>query len=266
MPGLVVDLDGTVYRGDVLIPGAAGALDRLRAAGYRVVFATNKSIARAKDYTEKLTHLGVSSDEGHIVTVNEVLTQHLVNKFGRNATVLVIGEDPLREELTGAGLAVTGTVRDAHAVALGWDRRFDYQKLDAVFQAGLRGTHIAATNPDVTCPVETGEMPDCGAQIAAVEAALGRAVDIVVGKPAATMAQAAVQRLGLPPAECTMVGDRIETDIKMANETGLRSALVLSGVTTPQQASASRWRPDVVCTGLVELADTLLSEAGNAEN
>ena len=145
MPGLVVDLDGTVYRGDVLIPGAAGALDRLRAAGYRVVFATNKSIARAKDYTEKLTHLGVSSDEGHIVTVNEVLTQHLVNKFGRNATVLVIGEDPLREELTGAGLAVTGTVRDAHAVALGWDRRFDYQKLDAVFQAGLRGTLVFVT-------------------------------------------------------------------------------------------------------------------------
>lgn len=261
MAGLVVDLDGTVYRGESLIPGADTALSRLRAAGFPVVFATNKSVARPKDYVDKLAGLGVPADEGSLVTVNAVLARHLAQRLGSGQRVLVVGEAPLHEELTAAGLSTTTRWEDAAAVALGWDRAFDYAKLDAVFQAARRGTYVAATNPDATCPVEDGEVPDCGTQIAALEAALGRAVDIVVGKPAPTMARAATKRLGLPPQQCWMVGDRVSTDIRMANTAGLRAVLVLSGVTTREQAEASEWRPDLVCADLAEAADHLLGAA-----
>ncbi|QVQ54084.1 HAD-IIA family hydrolase [Spiractinospora alimapuensis] len=255
MGGLVVDLDGTVYLGESLIPGVDEALGRLRAAGFGVVFATNKSVARPKDYVDKLTHLGVRATEDDLVTVNAVLADHLAERLSPTDRVLAVGEAPLFEALAAAGLHTTTDWSEAAAVAMGWDRSFDYATLDAVFQAARRGAYVAATNPDVTCPVEHGEVPDCGMQIAALEAGLGRPIDIVVGKPAATMARAATSRLGLPPEHCWMIGDRVSTDMRMAHEAGMRSALVLTGVTTRDQAVESRWEPDLVCESLVEFAD-----------
>lgn len=258
MAGLVVDLDGTVYRGENLIPGADSALSRLRGAGHRVVFATNKSVARPKDYADKLTALGIPTALDDLVTVNEVLARHLRERLGPSQRVLVLGEAPLHEELATAGVSTTSAWDRADAVAMGWDRSLDYAGFNAVFQAARRGAYVAATNPDATCPVEEGEVPDCGAQIAALAAALGRDVDIVVGKPAPTMAHAATARLGLPAEQCWMVGDRIATDIRMANEAGLSAALLLSGVTTPEQAKISPWSPDLVCADLAEFADWIL--------
>ncbi len=258
MLGLVVDLDGTVYRGERLVPGADTALRRMRAAGHRVVFATNKSVARPVDHVDKLTRLGVSATLEELVTVNEVLARHLRERLSPGQRVLVIGEAPLHEELAAAGLSTTSRWQQADAVAMGWDRDLDYARFDAAFQAARLGAYVAATNPDVTCPVEEGEVPDCGAQIAALEAALGRGLDAVVGKPDAAMARAAVTRLGLPPERCWMVGDRVDTDIRMANGAGLSSALVLSGSTSSAQAAASVWRPDLVCSDLAEFADRLL--------
>lgn len=259
MPGLVVDLDGTVYRGESLIPSADSALSRLRAAGHRVVFATNKSVARPQSYADKLAALGIPAALDELVTVNDVLARHLRQRLGSGQRVLVVGEAPLHEELAAAGLATTSQWEQADSVALGWDRDLDYAKLNAAFQAARRGAYIAATNPDATCPVEEGEVPDCGAQIAALEVALGRDVDIVVGKPAPTMAHAAAARLGLPPEQCWMVGDRLTTDIRMANEAGMSAALLLSGITTAEQAADSPWRPDKVCADLAEFADWFLA-------
>jgi arabinose operon protein AraL len=258
MVGVVVDLDGTVYRGESLIPGADTALRRLRDAGYGVVFATNKSIAHPKDYVDKLAALGVDAEVGDLVTVNAVLARHLLGLLGDGGRVLVVGEAPLWEELTAAGLRTPDRLSLAEAVAMGWDRAFDYAKLDAVFQAGRHGLPIVATNPDVTCPVEDGEVPDCGMQIAALEAGLGRQIDATVGKPHAVMARTATERLGLEPHECWMVGDRVATDMRMAREAGLHGALVLSGVTTARQAEDSPWRPELVADDLPAVADALL--------
>lgn len=260
MPGLIVDLDGTVYLGEHLIPGADSALARLRAAGHRTVFATNKSVARPKDYVEKLTAMGIPTALDELVTVNEVLAQHLVQRFGPDQRVLVVGEAPLHDELAAAGLSTTTRWDRADAVAMGWDRDLHYSAFNAAFQAARRGAYVAATNPDATCPVEEGELPDCGAQIAALEAALGREVDAVVGKPSVTMARSATAKLGLPPERCWMVGDRVNTDVRMANEAGLSSALLLSGVATREQAAESPWRPDRVCADLAEFTDWFLSE------
>lgn len=258
MLGLIVDLDGTVYRGERLVPGSDSALRRLRAAGHRVVFATNKSVARPKDYVDKLTALGIPVALDELVTVNGVLARHLRQRLAPGRRVLVVGEAPLHEELVAAGLSTTSRWDRADAVAMGWDRNLDYATFNSAFQAARLGAYVAATNPDATCPVEGGEVPDCGAQIAALETALGRKVDAVVGKPAAAMARAAVTRLGLPVERCWMVGDRVDTDIRMANGAGLSSALVLSGSTSPERAAGSVWRPDLVCADLAEFADRLL--------
>ncbi|MBE3000789.1 HAD-IIA family hydrolase [Nocardiopsis sp. HNM0947] len=260
MPGLVVDLDGTVYRGESLIPGADSALRRIRAAGHRVVFATNKSVERARSNADKLTALGVPADPDDLVTVNDVLARHLMQRLGPEQRVLVVGEAPLHEELTAAGLTTVSRWEEADSVAMGWDRNLDYATFNAAFQAARRGAYVAATNPDPTCPVEDGELPDCGAQIAALETALGRDVDIVVGKPAATMARAAAARLGLAPEQCWMVGDRLATDIRMANEAGLSSALLLSGSTPAERTGDGPWRPDRVCADLAEFADWFLGQ------
>ena len=168
MLGLIIDLDGTVYRGDRLVPGSDAALHRLRAAGHRVVFATNKSVARTKDHVDKLTALGVRADPDDLVTVNEVLARHLRRRLGPGQRVLVVGEAPLHEELADAGLSTTSRWDRADAVAMGWDRNLDYAAFNAAFQAagddardlvavGFRRGRLVEIEPVVAGNQEQGE-------------------------------------------------------------------------------------------------------------
>ena len=116
-------------------------------------------------------------------------------------------------------------------VVIAFDRTFTYAKLDTALQAVKGGARLIATNPDRTCPVEGGEIPDCAGMIAAVEAVTDRQVEAIVGKPSPIILEVALAALGVPAAQTAMVGDRIETDIVMAKRSGLAAILVLSGVT-----------------------------------
>ncbi|MGB9757549.1 MAG: HAD-IIA family hydrolase, partial [Candidatus Bipolaricaulaceae bacterium] len=138
-------------------------------------------------------------------------------------------------------------------VVVAFDRTFDYRKLNVAFQALRRGARFYATNPDRTCPVEDGEVPDAAAVIAALEATTGRKVEKVFGKPSRYMVEAALEILGLPPERCAVVGDRLETDIRMAKENGLIGILVLTGVTRPEDLEHSPLKPDYVLPSLAEL-------------
>ena len=143
----------------------------------------------------------------------------------------MIGEPPLVEELRAAGLAPVDDARVDYVV-VAFDRTFDYRKLDVALQAVKRhGARLVGTNPDRTCPVEGGEIPDAAGMIGAVEGVTGRRVDPIVGKPSPITLRIALDRLGLPAGECAVVGDRLETDIAMARTAGLASILVLTGVT-----------------------------------
>lgn len=250
--GYIFDLDGTVYRGERLLPGARETIAGLRAAGRRVVFLSNKPIDTRESYARKLRHLGVPTRTEDVINSSFVLARYLGARDPR-ARLFVIGERPLLVELRRAGFRVVANGDRADWVVIAFDRTFDYAKLTGALQAVRRGARLIATNPDRTCPVEGGEIPDCAAMIGAVEGATGKRVEVIVGKPSRITLDVCLEQMGLRPRDCLMIGDRLETDIRMAREAGMAAALVLTGVTDRRALRRSPIKPDYVLRGLGEL-------------
>ncbi len=249
--GWLFDLDGTVYRGEKLIPGAAEVIAALRASGRRVAFLSNKPIQTRADYADKLTRLGIPTMAAEVVNSSLVLARYLA-RLDPGATCFVIGEPPLIGELLAHGLQVRDDPQVGWVV-IAFDRTFTYAKLNTALQAVKRGARLIATNPDRTCPVADGEIPDCAGMIAAVEAVTGKRVELIVGKPSPLILEVALDVLGLPAAETVIVGDRIETDVTMGKALGLRTILVLSGVTPADDRRIADLKPDHVLGSIQEL-------------
>ena len=250
--GFIFDLDGTVYLGEQLLPGAKAVVGALRAEGRRLTFLSNKPIQSRQDYAQKLTRLGVPTEVDEVINSSYVLARYLARE-APGARCYVIGEPPLIAELAGAGLEVVDG-SEVDYVVVAFDRTFAYRKLDLALQAVRRhGARLIGTNPDRTCPVEDGEIPDAAGMIAAVEAVTGHRVDPIVGKPSPITLAVALERLGLPAGECAMVGDRLETDIAMGKSAGLATVLVLTGITRPGDPAIARWQPDHVLDSLEDL-------------
>jgi phosphoglycolate/pyridoxal phosphate phosphatase family enzyme len=249
--GWLFDLDGTIYLGEALIPGADEVVAALRADGRRVAFLSNKPLQTRDDYARKLTRLGIPADAADVINSSLVLARHLA-AFDPGAPVFVIGEPPLIAELRAHGLDVRGDAR-VRWVVIAFDRTFDYAKLNTALQAVRGGARLIATNPDRTCPTDEGEIPDCAGMMAAVEAVTGQAVDTVVGKPSPIILETALAALGVGADECVIVGDRIETDILMGKRHGLATALVLSGVTRADDPRIAELAPDAVLASVRDL-------------
>lgn len=255
MKGYIFDLDGTVYLGDKAIEGAAEAIRRLRERGDKVVFLSNKPIATRSSYVEKLTRMGIPASLDEVLNSSLIVARYLQTCLRPGQQVYVVGEEPIREELRQHGIDITEDGNEAAYVVLSWDRRFNYDTLNVVYQAILRGAVVIASNPDSTCPLEDGTLPDTGTFIAALEAATGKPIDLIVGKPSPIAAKAAVRQIGLAPEHCYMIGDRLETDIKMGNEAGMHSVLVLTGISTREMALADVNRPEYILPSIKEVAD-----------
>jgi HAD superfamily hydrolase (TIGR01450 family) len=250
--GWLFDLDGTVYRGEALIPGADETIAALRRAGRRVAFLSNKPLQTRADYARKLTTLGIPTRDDEVINSSLVLARHLAT-LDPGAPVFVIGEPPLIAELVAHGFDVR---RDHHVrwVVIAFDRTFDYAKLDVALQAVRRSNaRLIATNPDRTCPTEDGEIPDCAGMIAAVEAVTSRQVETIVGKPSPIILDVALATLGVAAREAVMVGDRVETDIVMGKRLGLTTVLVLSGITAADDPRIAELAPDLVLPSIREL-------------
>jgi len=247
--GWLFDLDGTVYLGEVLLPGAAETIGALREDGRRVAFLSNKPLYTRGDYAEKLTRLGIPATTEEVINSSIVLARHL-RKLDPGAPVFVIGEPPLIGELREHGFEVRNDA-DVRWVVIAFDRTFDYAKLNTALQAVRRhDARLIATNPDRTCPVEGGEIPDCAGMIAAVEAVTGKSVEAVVGKPSPIILEVALEALGVGAGDCVIVGDRIETDIVMGRRLGLATVLVLSGITRAGDPRIAELAPDLVVPGI----------------
>ena len=249
--GYVFDLDGTVYLGDELLPGAKETLAALEErAG--VVYLTNKPLEMPADYAAKLTHLGVETPPEAVISSTDSLLLYL-GRHAPGSRLFVVGEPPLISLLRSSGYEVTDVAEGVDVVVVSFDRTFDYRKLKISFDAVNAGARIVATNPDAYCPTPDGGLPDCAAMLAAIEASTGAHAEAVVGKPSPHMASALLDRLGVPARDTLLVGDRLATDVRMANEAGMASALVLTGATGLEEALASEDKPDFILGGLGEL-------------
>lgn len=253
--GYLFDLDGTIYLGERLIPGAGEALARLKDRGARVIYMTNKPLYSPDDYAHKLSRLGIPARPDEVLTSSLALASHMALHCPA-ARVLLVGEGQVAHDLKAAGCRLVEEPAEAEVVVLAWDRGFTYGKLDAAMQALRAGAHFLATNPDVACPMGEGRfVPDCGALIAALAACSGRAPDFVAGKPNPGMAEAALQRLELRPQDCLLVGDRLMTDIVCGRRAGVTTALVMTGVTDAAglAAASEEARPDYVLDSVANL-------------
>jgi len=250
--GYGLDLDGTVYLGDDLLPGAGEAIAALRAAGARIVFVTNRPLETAADYAAKLTRLGVPAEPQDVLTAVDALVRYLHERHPGRA-VLPVAEEPVIARLREEGFPIAGP-EEADVVVVSFDRTFDYAKLHAAYRAVReRGAAIVATNPDPYCPTPDGGLPDCAAMLAAIEACTGARAEAIVGKPSAHMAVAFLDRLGVDPSRAAVVGDRLATDIAMGRHIGAAGILVLSGATRAEDVDGADIRPDHVVSGIHEL-------------
>ena len=261
--GFVFDLDGTVYLGDAALPGSVEGIAELRQRGKRVLFVSNKPLEPRTAYAEKLTRLGIPTAAEDVITSAYVLGHHLAH-HQPDLRYYVIGEPSLRTELRGHGLTVLEEFGDQDpkdvirpegidAVVVAFDRTLDYRKLNTAYQALVRGAWFYATNGDKTCPMPGGAIPDAGGTIAALEAMTGRRLQLLAGKPSTLTMEVALDRLGVPAAQCMMVGDRLETDIAMGQNAGMLTAVALSGVSTREDVARMSAPPTFMIERLSEL-------------
>jgi arabinose operon protein AraL len=259
--GFIFDLDGTVYLGDSLIPGADRVIRLLREKGRKVVFLSNKPLQTREDYASKLTRLGIPTQPDEVINSTFVMT-HYLKKNVPQARLFVVGELPFIEELKRNDFTITEEPKEIDYVVVAFDRTFDYRKLNIAFQAIKKfGAHFIATNPDRTCPVEGGEIPDCAGMIAAIEAVTEKKVEAIVGKPSPVMIQAVLDVLGLRPEDCILIGDRLETDIKMGRDSGIATGIVLTGVTdekTLKEYKHTSNQPDFVFQSVADVENLLI--------
>ncbi len=235
---VLLDLDGCVYVGEVVIPGAAEALGELRAAGKTVAFLTNDARRSPEDYVRKLWSLGVRASLEEVVTVGAVI-QFVIAGRDRGTSTYVIGSPAIFRHVTDAGQrVVNGTDEATHAelVVVASHDELHFAELRDATQAVLAGAEMIAAGRDRTFPTEDGIWPATGALVAALEYATERHARSV-GKPAPDMFEAALDRLG--PGRALVVGDRLDSDLAGAAAAGLDGAIVLSGVTSRAQAEAA---------------------------
>lgn len=251
---LVCDLDGVLYRGDDLVPGAPEAIERLRASGVRVLFCTNNSRSTVEDYVAKLTGLGIAVGAEDIVTSAIVTAEVLRDRGFAGKTAIVVGGEGLRSALSDVCISVKDDpgVSVADLVVVGWDLDFTYDKMKRASIAVGRGAKLVATNDDASFPAAGGAMwPGTGAILASIEKATGVTAE-VMGKPNRPMLDLLAARLE-GSRSIAAVGDRPDTDLAGAAARGWTTILVLSGVTPEEDVQRVSPRPDHVLTSIADL-------------
>jgi len=257
----IFDLDGVIYRGGEPVPYSAEAVAQLRKQGHFACFLTNNSACTRAFYAQKLAALGIPAEPSDIMTSAYATALYLQENGLSGSRVLVIGEDGLREELAQAGVTFVDPPAEdrADVVVAGIDRAFTYQKLKAAQQAILNGALFVATNRDATYPLEGGAVePGGGAIVAAIEVASGRS-PVLIGKPSDYTVRRILDSHGVRPEDAVIVGDRLDTDTAVGKAVGLKTVLVLTGVTTPQQVANAdpTYTPDIVLPNLQDLPQAI---------
>ena len=255
--GYIFDLDGTIYLGDELLPGAKRLIEGLRHLGKRVVFLSNNPTKDPAMYAEKLTKLGLPTPEEEIVNTVVTMTEWILQNHPE-AAVYPISEEPLVRALREAGIRISEDPAEIDIVIASYDRGFEYRQLQIAFDAiWYHGrARLVTTNPDRYCPFPGGRgEPDAAAIVGAIEGCTGAKCEVNVGKPDPIMLDTIMEMVGLDAAECVMSGDRLYTEIRMALDAGMPSAVVLTGETTADTLAdeTDENKPDYVLERIDEL-------------
>ncbi|WP_219837519.1 TIGR01457 family HAD-type hydrolase [Paenibacillus sp. R14(2021)] len=253
--GLLIDLDGTLYHGGIMIPGADELVRMLQREGLRYLFVTNNSSASPEVVAERLRGMGIPARPDDVVTSAQGAAAYLAEQMP-GANVHVIGEAGLREAIQEAGLNLETDQPDV--VVQGIDRELTYDKLAAAAAHIRSGARYILTNPDRLLPSEHGLIPGAGSISAMLQASSG-VQPVVIGKPSTILMDVALKRLGLAPEETWVVGDNPATDIAAGLAAGCLSVLVLTGLATgdnyKELLAAANCEADVVIDTLPQLQE-----------
>jgi phosphoglycolate/pyridoxal phosphate phosphatase family enzyme len=225
----IFDLDGTIYRGEHLIPRADEVINHLKIIGKKIVFVSNKTTGTAKNYYYLLKNWGLNVAEDEIINSTIVVTNYLKRNFNSDK-FFAIGEDSFIDEIEKSGLKFSTNTDEVKIVLVTLDRTLNYQKLEIAARALEDGAKFFAANIDDTCPVDNGEVIDAGSTISALEKRTHRKLELHFGKPSEFMFNEIKRRLQFIPEKTLLIGDRLETDITMGNRFGIDTALVSTGV------------------------------------
>ena len=245
---LILDMDGVLWRGSQPIGNLPQIFARIQSNQWKVCLATNNATLTVAQYLDKLRSFGVSLKPEQIVNSSQAAAHYLSHQHPEGGKVYVIGENGLVDTLLEKGFtSVILTPDEANAksgeilaVVAGMDRTVTFNKLTVATRLIRSGVPFIGTNPDRTFPTPIGLVPGAGAILAALETATD-VQPLICGKPSPEMYQVALERMGVDPEHTLVVGDRLETDIAGGQALRCLTALVLSGVTTPE--AASRWTP-----------------------
>jgi NagD protein len=249
MLGYLIDMDGVIYRGGQLIPGADRFVNGLREANIPFLFLTNNSQRTRRDVATRLQRLRIDVTEHHIFTC-AMATARFLSHQKPNGTAFVIGEGGLLTALHENGYAVVD--KDPDYVVIGEGRTVSFEMLETALGMVMEGAKLVATNLDPNCPTRDGVRPGCGATVAMLETASGLKA-FSVGKPSPVMLRAARKELGLPTDQTVVIGDTMDTDMLGGVQLNYKTILVLSGSTRPEDLGRYAYRPDKIVESIADL-------------
>ena len=252
--GFLIDMDGVIYKGREMIPGADRFIAGLRQQEIPFLFLTNNSQRTRRDVAMKLQRMGIDAHERDVFTCAMATARYLA-KQQPGGTAYAIGEGGLLNALHTNGFSIVDHSPDY--VVIGEGRTMTHESLELAAQMILDGAKLIATNPDPNCPTRTGMRPGCGAIVAFLEAATGKKA-FVVGKPSPVMMRSARKALDLTTSQTVVIGDTMETDILGGVQMGYRTILVLSGGTKLEDLDRFAYRPHIIVESVAELADAPL--------
>lgn len=258
----IFDMDGVLYRGKTPLPGVQDLFNALTVRGIRFLLATNNSMATPAAYVKRMADMGVEVSEADVQTSATATRDYLLGELESDARILIVGMPALGEQIfTGTAFQPATDARTEHVdvVVVGLDLEFTYEKLHRAMQAILHGARFVATNSDATLPIEGGVQPGAGSIVAAIATA-SQTQPTVVGKPETLMMIKGIELLGVTAADAVMVGDRLDTDILSGHRAGLRTALVLTGVSQREDLERAEVLPDFVFTNLPAITQALVSD------
>lgn len=250
------DMDGTVFLGRQLLPGAKRLFSELKARRTPYFFLTNNSSRSREDYHRKLTDLGLTVRLEQIFSSGQATARYLQRR-SPGARLYLVGTPSLEAEFRQHGFTLTD--QGPEYAVLGFDTTLTYDKLAKLCSFVRAGLPFIATHPDINCPTENGFIPDIGAMIALVAASTGRQPDLIIGKPNPPILEQLAEQTGFAAAEIAMVGDRLYTDIALG-QAGAFTVLVLSGETKSEDLPGSPFQPDLVVADLADLYQRLTGQ------